>query len=440
MSRERHEDRALRRGAGSVLLFAFALCATPAHAQQPLSVFLRGAADRAVELRAADASAREAGSRVDEARAALLPSLSLTAGYTRNETEIVAEFPDGAGGLQEAVISAQDQVEGRLQLDVPLVNVSAWSRFFGAESRAEAARARRVAVELDVNRRVVSAWYRLVAARALLASAEASVTIAEENAAMVSSRASAGLASELDRLGAEADVETARQRVAEAELDAALARRSLYVLSGVRPGEQAAPLDDALAEEPPLDRWLVGARVAPEVDAAERELDAASQERDAAWQTLLPAVDAFAAERYTNAAGFGPNFLWSAGVSLRWTLDFGAPATVGTAERAMERARADAELARQRAETRIYEAWHQARSALARARAARAAASLRERALDAARAEYRSGRSTQLALSRAQRDLLEAQGDRVRADADLAVARLTLRLESGLPPQPEVSP
>lgn len=132
--------------------------------------------------------------------------------------------------------------------------------------------------------------------------------------------------------------------------------------------------------------------------------------------------------------------LWSAGVSLRWTLDFGAPATVGTAERAMERARADAELARQRAETRIYEAWHQARSALARARAARAAASLRERALDAARAEYRSGRSTQLALSRAQRDLLEAQGDRVRADADLAVARLTLRLESGLPPQPEVSP
>jgi outer membrane protein TolC len=414
------------------------LATASAGAQQPLDAFVRAAADRALDARSARVDVGEARSRVDEARAALLPSLTLSGGYTRNQLEVVAEF-GSPGDLQRAVISAQDQVDGRLQLDVVLVDVSAWSRFFGAESTADAAAARAAGVQVAVNEAVVAGYYRLAAGRALLRSAVESLATARENLLVVQTRASAGLASELDLERARADVARVEQRAAEAQLEEVLAARQLVDLTGLEPEAGAIELEDDLAPEAPLARWLQAAPV-PDLEAARLDLRAAEQAADAAWQELLPSLSAFAAERYSNAAGFGPEFLWSLGVNLRWTLDFGRPARMGTAQRARERAEIAFERAQQRSETGIHDAWHTVRARIQAATATRAALAASDRAAQVARARFAAGTGTQLEVSQAERDLLEARANRIRADADLATSRLTLRLRAGLPPERGASP
>jgi outer membrane protein len=427
--------------ASTLALIAWGLGASAAAAQQPLPELLRAAAERSFAARLARAALDEAGGRADQARGRLLPSLSARASYTRNQEEVVAEFPGGPGGeIQRATIVAEDQLEATIRLDVPLLDVAAWSRFLGAEQRTEAARARLARAAQSVSSQVVSAYYQLVAARALVEATERSIATAEDNLRAVEARFAAGIASEVDRQRARADVARAQQTRAEAELDVALSTRRLERLTGMRPSEARVTLEDALQAEAPLERWLGAAEETPAVQAADREVRAAELERDAAWQTLLPVVSAFASERFTNAAGFGPNALWALGVELRWQLDFALPASFVSSERTLARARVEAEQARDEAQTGIYEEWHRVRTLLERARAARAAEEASIAAARAARARYDAGTGTQLEVSQTERDRLSAEVSRVQADADLRVARLTLRLESGLPPQEGAAP
>jgi outer membrane protein TolC len=413
--------------------------ASTASAQQPLSRFLQAAADHAVDVRVARASAREARSRVDERRAALLPSLSLAVGYTRNQQEVVAQFPSGGGTPSQAVLTARDQLTGHATLEVPVVDVAGWSALAGAEFTAEAHEARLEATRVDVSLRVVDAYYRLVAARGVADAAARNLAFARRHASAVEARLRAGTGSELERQQALADVARAEGARAEARLEVALASRRLEVLTGLTPSGVRVSLRASLEPEPPLARWTQ-AQADPAVRAAARDREAAERARDAAWQRMLPVVRAFATERYTNAAGFGPDFLWSVGAEATWLFDFGQPAALSTRERALERAEAEEARAQRRAETGVYQAWHRVRANLARARAARAGEAASERALVAARAGYEAGTVSPLELIHARRERFAATVERLRADADLRAARLTLRLRSGLPPRLEATP
>ncbi|AKF07855.1 TolC family protein [Sandaracinus amylolyticus] len=419
------------------LLVALLALPSAASAQQPLYVFLRAAEEGgALDVREAELTRDQARSQVDEARARLLPSLSASAGYTRNQAEVVAEFPapDDTGMLQtqRAVITPYDQLEARVALTVPLIDVGAWSSFFGAEASADAETMRADARAIDVRVSVVTAYHALVAARAVQDAAARTLSAAEENLAVVSSRADAGLASELDRQRAIADVERAHQSVAEADLQEALASRQLYVATSLEPDGTRASLDASLEDEAPLATWMRAASDLPAVRAAVHDVRAAELARDAAWQSMLPTISASASERITNAAGFGPEALWAVGVSASWVLDFGRPASLGTRERQIALAEVRLDRAQRSAETSIYEAWHRVRSLVARARSARAAEAASERAAVVARARAEAGTGTQLELSQAERDLFSASVQRIQADADLEVSRLALRLRSGL--------
>jgi hypothetical protein len=183
-----------------------------AGAQQPLDAFVQGRG-RPRPRRPGRPRRRRRGPEPGRRgpRGPAPVSVTLSGGYTRNQLEVVAEF-GSPGDLQRAVISAQDQVDGRLQLDVVLVDIAAWSRFFGAESSAGAAAARAAGVQVAVNEAVVASYYRLAAGRALRRSAAESLATARQNLLVVQRRASAGLASELDLERARADVARVEQR------------------------------------------------------------------------------------------------------------------------------------------------------------------------------------------------------------------------------------
>lgn len=411
------------------------LAAMPAgaHAQQPLAELVLAAHEHALDLREAIEVREQTRSQVDESRARLLPSFTASAGYTHFEYAIQPQFPDGMGGFNTATIQPLDQLQGNFSLDVPIVDVGAWLTFFSSESTADAAAERAEASRIDVDVAVVQAYYQLVAARAVVAQAEAAVATADENLAVATSRGAAGIASELDVERARADAERARQTAAEATLNEALAVRSLAVLTGVPPSDAGAPLPDDLHAEPALAEFTAHLDVHPSVRAATRDLEAAHRLHDAAWAGLFPTLRGSASERITNASGFGQPSLWQIGVTLSWTLDFARIAQVSTREHGDRIAEIREERVQTQAETAVYESWHRVASLIARATAARTAEASSERAAAVANARFSAGTGSALEASQAARDLLLAQVQRIQADADLAVARLVLRLRAGLP-------
>ena len=119
-------------------------------------------------------------------------------------------------------------------------------------------------------------------------------------------------------------------------------------------------------------------------------------------------------------------------LTATWSLDFLRPAQIGTRSDQLASARAAADLAAQQAETRIFEQWHRVRSLRAAAAAARAARDALARAAEDAHLRYDAGAATQLDAIQADRDLFQADVQRIQADASLGVARTTLRIRAGL--------
>lgn len=411
---------------------AATLGAAPASAQS-LTAVLAAARDHAIDVREAEALREEARAAVDEGRARLLPSFTATGAYQRNEYEVIVTIPTGADPVN-AVITPYDQLSATLTVSVPIVDLSAWETFFASERSADAASARAESAVFDASLATATAYYQLVAAHAVLTSAERARATAEDNLAYVTSRLSSGLGSELDQARAAADLARAGQTVAEADLQVVLAARNLEVLTGVEPSGEELTLvrGSSLEGEGELDDWLAHLSRLPSVRAASLDREAAERSRDAAWMALLPTVSGAASERLTNAAGFGPEAQWSLSVTATFTLDFGRSATIGAREDAVAVASVREERALTDAETRVREAFHRVRSLLARVEAARAGTAASERGVTVAHARYEAGTGTALDVSNAERDRFAAEVSEIQAEADLLLQRALLRIRTGV--------
>lgn len=403
-----------------------ALGAPRAAAAQPLERFLARVAASA-EVREAEAVvAQRAGERT-QSLGALIPSLSGRAGYTRNEVEVAVTLPGG----ERAVITRQDQLDASLTVDVPLLDLGAWSRLGAARAALAAAEERRAASVDEVRRAVTRAWFTWVGASALRGASERAVEVARRSVERAQRRAEAGRGTTLDRQRAEADLARAEQDLADAALSADAAARTLRSLTGLDAAAPPPLPDDPLQEEPPLPAWERRAGDTPAVRAAESEARVGDATRAAAWTRLAPSINASATQRWTNAAGFGPGSVWSAGVSLAWRLDLasvGAAQAAGAGELA---ARARAERARRDARDAVFNAWSQVSAGIRRARAARSRVVAAEAAAESARRRLDEGGGTALDVLLAERDAASAQAARVQSDADLGYARALLRITAG---------
>jgi len=335
------------------------------------------------------------------------------------------------GGTSQAVITAQDQLEASVGVEATLFDYAALRALGGASANVDAADAEVVATEERTTRSVIEAYLQRVGAEALYAAAEQAIGASESNRAVVAARLDAGLASQLDLDRANAALARNQQSLAEAELAVVRASRVLRTLSGLDAVGVAPPLDDALAVEAPLSGWVRDVGALPSVRAAKAQLRSAEASAAAEWGGLLPRVTASVRERYSNAPGFGPNTLWSAGVAATWRLGLGSVGAIRASDANAEVVRVRAERAVEVARDAIEDAWHEVRSRIARARATRSEYAFAQHAAEVARARYASGNATQLEVLQADRDAFDAAVSRVRADADLVYARAALRLAAG---------
>jgi outer membrane protein TolC len=402
-----------------------------AGATQPLESFLERAKTQSFDAREASATEQQRVSEADVAVSRLTPSFSARGVYTRNQYEAAVQLP---GTTKKLVITPLNQLDAFLQLDVPIIDLASYHRYKAASALAASATEQRSATTIDVSRSVARAYYQFLGADALVKSAGASIKAAQANLKNVDDRRSAGAATDLDHERAAAAVARAEQDLADAELAAALAGRALETLSGLTP-EPAQPMaEDDLHSEGQLASWLTLAASTPGQRVAQRLGEAAEQNRKAASRALLPTLAGSAQERITNATGFsGRNNAYTLQLVLSWRLDYGTLASADAQSAALELQRVRVERTRRSAEDAAFEAFRRVEAGVVKSRAAKAQADAAARAAELSADRYSAGVATQLDVTQAQRDAFLAAAAKIQADADLAFARASLRLASGVP-------
>ncbi|HWO14439.1 MAG TPA: TolC family protein [Polyangiaceae bacterium] len=413
--------------------------ARAAWATQPLDAFLTRAEAQSFDSREASATERQRDAEADAALGRLTPTLTARGIYTRNQYEVSAPLPDLPEPL---VITPQDQLDAVIQLDVPLIDLGNYYRYRSARELARGASAQRDATTIDVSRSVARAYYLYVGAWALVRSARESIDAADANRSYVEARRGAGAATDLDLERASANVERARQDLADAELGVALSARSLETLSGLRPEpSETSPAEDDLHSEGALESWLELAGRSPATRVAGHQKAAAEQNRKAARMSLLPTLSGAAQERVSNATGFnGRSSNYSLQVVLSWRLDYGLMATDGAQQAALEAQSVRRERTERAVVDAAFEAYQRVDNGIAKSRAARAQARAAARAAALAQERYTVGAATQLDVTQAQRDAFLASASQIQADFDLAYARAALRLAAGVPISTERAP
>ncbi len=413
------------------LQFLTLLVAAPALAQG-LPDFLAGAQAANLDVQQG-AEARElAEAEFAQAWGGLLPSLTASGGWTHNQYDAVLTLPTATGAGDTVTIIPKNQFEATLRAEVPLLDPARWLRTASASASAQAAALREQATRVLVQRQVVSAFYGLVGAQAVLESARRSHEAAAAQVEVTLARTSAGVANELDLMRARAEVERTEQLVADAEALVAVGERTLETLSGVAPRKVPLLPDDDLHPEPPLESLEAGAAALPAVEAADGDARAAERLATAARLALAPTVNAQFTQRFTNATGFqGAAALYNAGLTFNWRLDVAAVQGL-RAQAAQSRSVAlAAERARQVVRDQAHADWHQVKAAVKKQRAAGAQVTAARRAAALARERSQAGVATQLEVLQAERDLFSAEVSAIQAASGLASARALLSLSTG---------
>jgi outer membrane protein TolC len=423
---------ALRGAAPLVALIVFH--PSPASALEPLSVFLSAANTQSFDAREARAVTSQRDAETNAAWLKLAPSATVTGTLTHNQYEATFSMPDDTGADHRFTITPYNQLDLVLSASVPIVDVGQWRRISLAKQRASAAERREQQTALDVARTVSHHYYQVVATEAVLAAAHKSLAVAESNLTWISHRKDAGVANLLDRERASAEVQRNQQTLADATYQVQVARTALATASGREPQPGSIELVNSLEAEAPLATWeSTNLSVLASVSAANAEALAEQDQADATRAALLPALGASAQERVTNAPGFGHSPSYAVVVTATWKFDGSLLPQTSAQASAAEAARIRAERTRRQARDEIHNAWYAVNRDIQKAKAARAELQAAELAAQLSKERYQAGTATFLDVTSADRDAFVARVSQVQADADLAYARVALRLAAGRP-------
>jgi outer membrane protein TolC len=397
------------------------------------------------DLRAARARLDQSRTGIEQARAALLPTVAAQGKYTHNNKEVELTLPTGGAPI---VITKGEQLDFALTGTVPLVSLPAYSSLSAARSTQRANDARYAATEADILLTVAQAYFAAAGADQLVTARAHAVEIAEKTSADAQARVAADMANQVDVMRAETALVRAKQARVEADNTRASAYRALATLVDADaatlvlapPAATAATVataatTDAGADTAAVDSLVILARASrPELAAERATIAAASSSARAAGFRWLPSLSAFGSLRAFNYEGFsGDKYAWSVGLELDWVIFDGgirdAQRHAATAQRREAEARLD-EL-----DDQVADEVADARGSLATKRsavdAAQQALDLATETLRLVRAQYEAGAVRQLDVLAAQDTLVDAEVGVVQANYELQLADLQLRRVTG---------
>ncbi len=293
---------------------------------------------RAFENRLARAASHGADAGARLPLAGILPTLRVEAGALRTtdpigafgttlrQRRITAEAFDPAQLNNPAAVT---NALGGLVLEVPLLNLDAYTGWKAARASADAATAREDWTRLSIRVEVVRAYYGAVLAQEKISTLEQTYAAAQSAVRQVNAMVRQGLVTTADALQASvrsSDVQTA---LLSARHDGTTARQQLAVLLGRRDGSSPT-LPDALPGDAVVRalarQALDGSNAGrdeqrADLRAAERGVDAARSDRQRAASTLLPRLNGFARYDWNSPTTlFDGRKNWTVGVMGSWTV------------------------------------------------------------------------------------------------------------------------
>lgn len=422
---------------------AFAFAAEPRH----LSV-----SEALAALEAHNPGLRRAELAVDAARAGslaaaapLLPTLTATGSYVRNNEEVSLDLGailelmslmsgQDLGEVDEIVMQPLDAWSATGTLRLPLVVPSAWASWAAARQGSRAAGAAAEASATSLRALAAQAFWQAAAAEQVSAIQAASVGRSRALVVTAERALAAGTGTELGLYQARTELARREAELEQGRANVEKTRVAVGVLLGAAEPVvvEVEPVDPA-----PVDleaRLAEAGRQRAELRAADAQVAAASAQLGAVRLGLLPSLSASASVfASTEPYLTGENSGWRAGLDLSWPLIQGGARAA--AEARAKVALADAEAAREATALSVAQQVRNAVADLGAAQARRAATLRQVELAEAAAALAERGFSAGTVGAAEVLDALErADGARlaaVEAGARLASADAALRAAVG---------
>ena len=386
---------------------------------------------------AAWASVRSAAAGVGIARAANLPTASVSVGPTLSRTDFFRRDSFSTGGQTFTSTGSATDVAASagLALDYLIFD------FGGRRARIDGARAQQAAalanfadtaqgVALDT----VTAFNAVAASRASVTAAEASIVFAKASFDTARAREIAGVATPSDRLQARASLAQAELTLTQAQGNLRTSEGQLSTVISLPP---TARLN--LAPPPPLpatarltgdvDALIAEAeRLRPDILSQRAQLDAAAAQVRVARSDARPSVGANAQNNVSVLGGSNDRNAASVGVSLSVPLfnGYARRYAVTQAEAERDRSAAVAEQIRQQAGLDVFTNHTALDTAIRSLATARELLTASLAAADIAQGRYRAGVGTFTDLLNAQSQLASARQQLVQADFDVRTRQAQL--------------
>jgi outer membrane protein TolC len=402
-------------------------------ALSPLSaeeITLAEAVDEALasnsRLQVAGVQVQRAEAVVDQARSTVLPNLVAKGDYTRSEEpNLVTPMRNVPSPQNPSPLDLDDQIySGVLRLDVPILNLSAFSGIRASRHGVDAERARREEAE----QRIIAAVTEIFIQNGQLAD---NLTLMDGHVRALERRLS-----ELRTLTEEgrvpptavAEVQASLQTVLSDRLELRHRREELSYRLATLLGrdESVTPVVPQFRDPPPI--ATTGERFGgPAAQVAEAQYLAAQAARDGARTSFVPRIDGFATQSFRSGSDLDFGAEWSLGLAVT------VPILTGGERRArLSAAEADLLSARHNraavaAETvtdaRILERrWH---NAAERGELLQSAVENQERSVQAVEDRFQEGRGSLSELLTAETTLLELRMHRQSTRYDQLLAYLT---------------
>lgn len=432
----------------TVTLLAVLAAVLPASAQTLLSVAdaVARATSRNVDARIAEVAEREAARRVEQARAGLLPRVEVAESWQRGNQPVfvfgsllaqrrfaAADFAIDALNHPAAVSNFRTSVT----IEQPLFDAAPRAAVRAARLGRDMAGLARAETRHELAVRVTAAYGRVLTAAATAVAAAAAVEAAGADRAIAADRRDAGLVTDADvlqldmylartraqQIRAEAD-----ERIARAELNAAMGEPldAVFALERVAALPAGAPADLPALEAEALERR-------PDIRIAGLQEQLAAAGVSAARAAFLPQVAAQAGWELNGGDWRTRESSWAAGITARVNLFRGLADRARLAEARDQAARRALE--RERAETA---ARLDVRAAAADVDAARARLAVGQAALAQAREahrivrdRYENGLVDVAALLSAAEAELQAAMRQTAAEVDAVIAAASLNRAVG---------
>lgn len=369
------------------------------------------------------AQAEAALARLAQARAARLPSLTLSGEAGTGTTDLGGFFGFGKSDISPRA--------AELELRQPLYTGGAASAGIDRASEArDAALAQVGGVKALLTAQTAEAYVAVLNAREIVALHEAQVRQMDEIARQAGLRFKGGEVARTDLSQAQARLAEARAGMARAQGDAARSRAHFVSVVGVEP-EGLEPLDAPPSTPASLDEAMAEAgQASPALLAAQASARAAESSVRYAQAERLPSL-ALTATASSLRDQFFPGYQAdgvTVGVQGRWTLFAGGAINgrVAEARADMRGARSDLDATRARVREAVVGAWEDVVTSRALVQAAAEQARASGSALESVRHEVRVGQKPTLDLLDAEREALAAQSSLVAARGGVVVAAYRL--------------